>query len=56
MYIINPISHEGIIKYISYTLTGSDVKEQLSRRYSDFFALREKLREVWPGIFIPNNS
>ena len=53
MYIMNPVTHEGLIKYISYTLAGSDIKEQLTRRYSDFFALREKLREVWPGVYVP---
>ncbi|MCQ2820321.1 MAG: hypothetical protein MJ252_23895 [archaeon] len=41
------------MKYITYTLTGSDIKDNISRRYSDFFALREQLKANWPGIFIP---
>ena len=54
MYIVNPVFHEGLMKYVSYTLTGEAIKEQITRRYSDFFALREKLKESWPGIYIPN--
>lgn len=54
MYVANPISHDGVIKYISYTLLGTDVQNQPSRRYSDFFALRERLLERWPGVYIPN--
>jgi hypothetical protein len=26
----------------------------LYRRFSDFYALRKKLSERWPGIYIPN--
>lgn len=54
MYVSNPIQNDGIKKFISYTLSGTDVQNQVSRRYSDFFALREKLLERWPGVYIPN--
>ena len=33
---------------------GTDIQEALKRRYSDFYALHEKLLERWPGIFVPN--
>lgn len=54
MYVSNPVQHDGVIKFISYTLQGTDVQNGPSRRYSDFFALREKLLERWPGVYIPN--
>ncbi|MCQ2818110.1 MAG: hypothetical protein MJ252_12660 [archaeon] len=54
MYVTAPKSHDGVMKYISYTLMGTDVQNQPSRRYSDFFALRERLLERWPGVYIPN--
>ena len=44
MYIENPEKHEkNIGTFISYTLNGTDITEKKSRRYSDFFALYEKL-------------
>ena len=33
-------------------MEGTDITEQLTRRYSDFFALYEKLLQRWPGIYI----
>ena len=55
MYVKDPIQNkEGVIAYTSYTLLGTKVPEPLSRRYRDFDALRKKLVERWPGIFIPN--
>ena len=30
------------------------VKEPIYRRFSDFYSLREKFVERWPGIYIPN--
>ena len=30
------------------------MKEPIYRRFSDFYSLREKLVERWPGIYIPN--
>ena len=54
MYIDNPKKVDKTVgSYISYTLDGTDVTEQLIRRYSDFFALYEKLLQRWPGVYIP---
>ena len=54
MYIDNPKKVDKTVgSYISYTLDGTDITEQLVRRYSDFFALYEKLLQRWPGIYIP---
>ena len=40
MYIENPqkIDKKKIGVYISYTLNGTDITEQMARRYSDFYA------------------
>lgn len=54
MYIDNPKKvDKTVTSYISYTLDGTDLTEQLTRRYSDFYALYEKLLQRWPGIYIP---
>jgi hypothetical protein len=54
MYIDNPKKVEKTVgSYIAYTLDGTDLTEQLTRRYSDFFALYEKLLQRWPGVYIP---
>ncbi len=54
MYIENPQKVEKKVgTYIAYTLNGTDITEQMSRRYSDFRALYEKLLVRWPGIYIP---
>ena len=54
MYIDNPKKTEKTVgSYIAYTLDGTDITERLSRRYSDFFALYEKLLQRWPGVYIP---
>lgn len=54
MYIDNPRKIDKTVSsYICYTMDGTDVTEQLTRRYSDFFALYEKLLQRWPGIYIP---
>ena len=54
MYIDNPKKIDKTVgSYIAYTMDGTDVTEQLTRRYSDFFALYEKLLQRWPGIYIP---
>ena len=54
MYIENPKKVEKTVgSYIAYTMDGTDITEQLTRRYSDFFALYEKLLQRWPGIYIP---
>ena len=54
MYIDNPKKKEKTVgSYISYTMDGTDITEPLTRRYSDFFSLYEKLLQRWPGIYIP---
>ena len=54
MYIDNPKKVDKTVgSYIAYTLDGTDLTEQLTRRYSDFFALYEKLLQRWPGVYIP---
>ena len=54
MYIASPQKTDKAIgSYISYTMDGTDITEKLTRRYSDFFALYEKLVQRWPGIYIP---
>jgi len=55
LYVSDPVfNKEGVSGYTSYTLQGSKLPEPLSRRYRDFDALRKKLVERWPGVFIPN--
>lgn len=59
MFVSDPIFNKegvtGVVTgYTSYQLRGSKVPEPLSRRYKDFDALRKKLVERWPGVFIPN--
>ena len=55
MYIDNPKKVEKPVvgSYIQYTMDGTDITEPLTRRYSDFFSLYEKLLQRWPGIYIP---
>ena len=54
MYIEHPEKHDkNIGSFISYTLNGTDIVGKITRRYSDFFALYEKLVQRWPGIYIP---
>ena len=55
MYVKDPVKNkETLTTYTSYTLLGTRIPEPLERRYRDFAALREKLVERWPGVFIPN--
>ena len=37
-----------------YTIKIKGQEERVYRRYSDFYALRAKLMERWPGVYIPN--
>jgi len=55
VYIDNPrkMDKKPVGTFIAYTMDGTDLTEQLTRRYSDFFALYEKLLQRWPGIYIP---
>ena len=55
LFVSDPVfNKEGVTGFTSYTLQGSKLPEPLSRRYRDFDALRKKLIERWPGVFIPN--
>lgn len=55
MYVKDPIIKDAMINYVTYTLAGRSInQDHLIRRFSDFFALREKLVERWPGVFIPS--
>ena len=54
MYVSNPqYIKEGVKGFTFYSLKGTKVPEVLSRRYRDFNALRKKMVEKWPGIYIP---
>jgi sorting nexin-1/2 len=53
--VTNPIIKDGIKSYVIYTLIYKNQKDNpIHRRFSDFYALRAKLLERWPGVFIPN--
>ena len=55
LFVCDPVLiKDGVTPYTSYTLKGSKLPETLNRRYRDFDALRKKLVERWPGVFIPN--
>jgi hypothetical protein len=55
LYVSNPVILENKLKsYCMYTLNGKYVKDPLLRRFSDFYALRAKIAERWPGVYIPN--
>ena len=54
LYVSDPqYIKEGVKGFTFYSLKGSKVSESLSRRYRDFNALRKKMVERWPGVFIP---
>ena len=55
LYVCDPVLiKDGVTPYTSYTLKGKGLPVSLNRRYRDFDALRKKLVERWPGVFIPN--
>ena len=55
LFVCDPVLiKDGVTPYTSYTLKGSKLPETLNRSYRDFDALRKKLVERWPGVFIPN--
>lgn len=55
MYVSNPEIKDSMKKYVTYSLSGKAISGlKLSRRFSDFYALRKKLLERWPGVYIPN--
>ena len=45
----------GMGKHVEYVVRGSDEKSSFesTRRYKEFIALRKRLVETWPGVFIP---
>jgi hypothetical protein len=52
--VTKPIEKKGIKNYIVYTVLGKDITNtDIKRRFSEFYTLREKFREKWPGIYIP---
>lgn len=48
----NPVKISGHIKY-TVSAIDSDGPFEESRRYSEFYALREALAQRWPGVYIP---
>jgi hypothetical protein len=54
MSVSNPVKKDSLKPYIEYTVVTDQVGKPIFKRFSDFFALREKLVERWPGIYIPN--
>jgi hypothetical protein len=54
MIVTKPIKKEGLKDYIVYTVVTNKLNEPIYKRFSDFYALREKLLERWPGVYIPN--
>ena len=54
LYLTTPNLEDKVLtSYVTYTLKGTLIPSPILRRYSDFFSLREKLLERWPGIYIP---
>lgn len=57
LYVSDPTLNKegigGIQAYVSYSLKGSKLQNPIIRRYRDFDALRRKMVERWPGVFIP---
>ena len=55
LFVSDPVyNREGFSGFTSYNLQGQRLTEPISRTYRDFEALRKKLVEHWPGVFIPN--
>lgn len=52
--VCDPVKKEGIKTYVTYTIKLSESEEAIYRRYSEFYFLREKLVQRWPGVYIPN--
>jgi hypothetical protein len=50
-----PITTSGINKHIGYTAKKKDKNGEatFTRRYTEYIALRKKLSELWPGVFLP---
>lgn len=55
LYVSDPVvNKDTITSFVTYNLKGKIITEILVRRYRDFDALRSKLMENWPGVYIPN--
>jgi hypothetical protein len=54
IHVNNPIKRDGLKSYVVYTVIVERKPDPVYRRYSDFYELREKLMERWPGVYIPN--
>ena len=39
--------------YVVYTIKGDKIDGELKRRFSEFFAFYEKLKQRWPGVYVP---
>eukprot|EP00357_Protocruzia_adherens_P011801 CAMPEP_0115004784 /NCGR_PEP_ID=MMETSP0216-20121206/19458_1 /TAXON_ID=223996 /ORGANISM="Protocruzia adherens, Strain Boccale" /LENGTH=469 /DNA_ID=CAMNT_0002370937 /DNA_START=71 /DNA_END=1480 /DNA_ORIENTATION=+ len=55
--VCNPTVKEAKLgKYVCYQIKGKDAKGEFvtTRRYNDFFVLRNVLLSRWPGIYIPS--
>lgn len=52
--VLEPTTKDGIKKFTLYKVECSLIKDPVFKRYSDFDALRTKLCEKWPGIYVPN--
>ena len=52
--VIDPSKRDGLKSYVVYKVVVNRKPDPVYRRYSDFFTLREKLIERWPGVYIPN--
>lgn len=55
MYVKDPeLKEGGISSYVVYKFLGSSIAtEGLTRRYSEFYSLRETLIKRWRGLYIP---
>ena len=54
MYISKSEVLLGLANHLQFSIAGKDIPQGIKRRYNDFFQLREKLIENWPGVYIPN--
>jgi hypothetical protein len=50
-----PVIAGGVNKHIGYTAKRKDKNGEgaFTRRYTEYIALRKKLSELWPGVFLP---
>jgi sorting nexin-1/2 len=45
---------EGLTSFVTYTVKVKNIADPLQRRFNDFYILRSKLVDRWPGVYIPN--